>query len=314
MEQNAIGENSILDQLLMQSGLIVPYSKDYILSLEDGCRNFIDEKLDNGVFTDLALSYTKNSCPDFFKNYIQGLFEEAKELPPCVWNTLVFYVVYLAIIDNDDEKEKAIYSCMLQNILIRCKGHWEELKFPFYLIRLYGFMDMYLQDNQVGDGDFPHDFLGTIFCDIDSLRTSLNAEEEQRKLKIIGKYAWKHRLEEWIKNGEFQHHNPYLKAMEFLQYLFDNRPDIFIHDGVFELIKESKFLQSQKKETLGKILETIRAAEIINAETERSKSSVILRLISEEHITDDTFLQEKFTPKEFFVCVYYELLLESILN
>lgn len=315
MEQNAIGENSILDQLLMQSGLIVPYSKDYILSLEDGCRNFIDEKLDNGVFTDLALSYTKNSCPDFFKNYIQGLFEEAKELPPCVWNTLVFYVVYLAIIDNDDEKEKAIYSCMLQNILIRCKGHWEELKFPFYLIRLYGFMDMYLQDNQVGDGDFPHDFLGTIFCDIDSLRTSLNAkEEEQRKLKIIGKYAWKHRLEEWIKNGEFQHHNPYLKAMEFLQYLFDNRPDIFIHDGVFELIRESKFLQSQKKETLGRILETIRAAEIINAETERSKSSVILRLISEEHITDDTFLQEKFTPKEFFVCVYYELLLESILN
>lgn len=314
MEQNAIRENYILDQLLMQSGLIVPYSMDYILLLEEGCRNFIDEKLDNGVFTDLALSYTKNSCPDLFKNYIQGLFEEAKELPPCVWNTLVFYVVYLAIIDNDDEKEKAIYSCMLQNILIRCKGHWEELNFPFYLIRLYDFMDMYLQDNQVGDGDFPHDFLGTIFCDIDSLRTSLNAEEEQRKLKIIGKYAWKHRLEEWIKNGEFQHHNPYLKAMEFLQYLFDNRPDIFIHDGVFELIRESKFLQSQKKETLGRILETIRAAEIINAETERSKSSVILRLISEEHITDDTFLQEKFTPKEFFVCVYYELLLESILN
>lgn len=314
MEQNAIEENNVLDQLLMQNGLIVPYSKDFILLLEEGCRNFIDEKLDNGVFTDLALSYTKNGCPDFFKNYIQGLFEEAKELPPCVWNTLVFYVVYLAIIDNDDEKEKAIYSCMLQNIIIRCKGHWEELRFPSYLIRLYGFMDMYLQGNMVGDGDFPHDLLGTIFSDIDSLRTSLNAEEEQRKLKIIGKYAWKHHLEEWIKNGEFQHQNPYLKAIEFLQYLFESCPDVFIHDGVFELIRESKFLQSQKKETLDRILETIRGAEIINEETERSKSSVILRLISEEHITDDTFLQEKFTPKEFFVCVYYELLLESILN
>ena len=34
MEQNAIGENYILDQLLMQSGLIVPYSKDYILLLK----------------------------------------------------------------------------------------------------------------------------------------------------------------------------------------------------------------------------------------------------------------------------------------
>ena len=67
MEQNAIRENYILDQLLMQSGLIVPYSMDYILLLEEGCRNFIDEKLDNGVFTDLALSYTKNSCKNFLR-------------------------------------------------------------------------------------------------------------------------------------------------------------------------------------------------------------------------------------------------------
>lgn len=314
MEQNAIGENYILDQLLMQSGLIVPYSKDYILLLEEGCRNFIDEKLDYGVFTDLALSYTKNTCPELLKSHIQGLLEETKELPPCVWNTLAFYIIYLAINDNEDEKEKAIYSCILQNILVRCKGHWEESRFPYYLLRLYGFMDVYLQDNEVGGGDFPLDFLETMFSDINTLKTTLNAEEGQRKLKVIGKYAWKHRLEEWIKNERFQHQNPYLKAMEILQYLFDNRPNVFIHDGVFELIKESKFLKSQKKETLDKILETIRDAEIINEETERLKSSVILRLISEEHITDDTFLQEKFTPKEFFVCVYYELLLESILN
>lgn len=314
MEENAIEENNVLDQLLMQNGLIVPYSKDLILLLEEGCRNFIDEKLGIDVFADLALSYTKNSCPVLFKNYIGGLFEETKELPPCVWNTLGFYVVYLAIIDNDDEKKRAIYSCMLQNILVRCKGHWEELRFPSYLIRLYGFMDVYLQDNEVGGGDFPHEFVVAIFSDIDSLRTTLNAEEEQWKLKVIGRYAWKHRLEERIKNEGFQHQNPYLKAMEFLQYLFDNRPNVFIHDGVFELIKKSKFLNSQKKETLGRILETIRNAEIINEETEWSKSSIILRLISGEHITDDTFFQEKFNPKEFFVCVYYELLLESILN
>lgn len=314
MEQNAIEENNVLGQLLMQSGLIVPYSKDYILLLEEGCRNFIDEKLDYDVFADLALSYTKKNCPDLLRSHIQGLSDENEEIPPCVWNTLVFYIVYLAIIDNEDEKERAIYSCILQNILVRCKGHWEELKFPAYLIRLYGFMDVYLQDNEVCDGDFPYEFLVTIFSDIDSLRTSLNAEEEQRKLKIIGRYAWKNRLEELIKNGEFQYHNPYLKAMEFLQYLFDNRPDIFIHDDVFELIRESKFLQNNKGETLANIIEAIRNAEIINEETERSKSSVLLRLLSGENVTEDAFLQEKFTPKEFFVCVYYELLLESIQN
>lgn len=314
MEQNEINEENVLNELLMQSGLIIPYNKSFTLVMEERCRNFIDEKLNFDVFADLAMNYTKNSCPDLLKSHIWELIDENEKLSPCVWNTLAFYIIYIAIIDKEDEKEKAIYSCMLQNILVQRKGHWEELRFPSYLLKLYGFMDAYLKNNEVGSGDFPNDFLGKMFGDINSLKTTLNTEEEQRKLKIIGKYAWKHHLEEMIRNGEIQYQDPYLKAMVFLQYLFENRPSVFIHDGVFELIRESKFLQSQKKETLDRILETIRDAEIINEETERSKSSVILRLISEEHITDDTFLQEKFTPKEFFVCVYYELLLESILN
>lgn len=68
MEQNAIEENNVLDQLLMQGGLIVPYSKNYILLLDKVCRTFIDEKLNFDVFADLALSYTKNGCPDVLKN------------------------------------------------------------------------------------------------------------------------------------------------------------------------------------------------------------------------------------------------------
>ena len=314
MEQNAIEENNVLGQLLMQSGLIVPYSEDYILLLDKGCRTFIDEKLDLDIFADLALNYTKNSCPNQLKSHIQGLIDEYEEVPPCVWNTLVFYIMYVAINDGEDEKEKAIYSCMLQNILVLCKGHWEKLKFPSYLIKLYDFVDVYLQDNEVASGNFPKDLLKIMFNDINSLKTTLNTEEVQNKLKVIGKYAWKNRLEELIKNGDFQDQNPYVKTMKFLHYLFKNRPDAFIHDGVFELIRESKFLKSKKKETLGRILETIKDAEISNEKPEWSQSSVILRLLSGEHVTEDIFLQEKFSPREFFVCVYYELLLESILN
>ena len=54
MEQNAIEENNVLDQLLMQGGLIVPYSKNYILLLDKVCRTFIDEKLDFDVFADFS--------------------------------------------------------------------------------------------------------------------------------------------------------------------------------------------------------------------------------------------------------------------
>lgn len=315
MEQNAIEENNVLDQLLMQGGLIVPYSKNYILLLDKVCRTFIDEKLNFDVFADLALSYTKNDCPDVLKNYIRESIEENEELPTCVWNTLTFYIIYLSIINNDSEKEKAIYSCMLQNILVRCKGHWDELKFSPYLTQLYNFMDKYLKENEVGDGDFPYDLLDAVFSGIDTLRTELNREEEQNKLKVIGKYAWKHHLEEVI-NIKFQYNNPYLKAIAFLQYLFEYRPHVFIHDDVFELIKESKFLMSKKQDTLEKIIETIKNSEIAIEETEWLNSSIILNMLSGEHVavTDETFLQEKFSPKEFFVCMYYEMLLESILK
>ena len=315
MEQNEIEENTVLGQLLMRSGLIVPYSEDYILLLDKECRNFIDEKLDFDVFEDLALNYTKNNCPDLLKNYIWEQIDENEELPSCVWNTLVFYIIYVAINDREDEEEKAIYSCMLQNILVRCKGHWNKLKFSSYLTQLYNFMDKYLKENEVGDGVFPYDFLDAVFSDTDSVRTDLNGEEGQRKLKVIGKYAWKQCLEEVI-NKEFQYDDPYLKAMAFLQYLFEHRPDVLIHDGVFELMKESKFLKSRKEVTLERIIETIRNSELTLRETEWSHSSVILSMLSGEYVAEknDNFLQAKFSPKEFFVCVFYELLLESIMK
>lgn len=311
MEQNAIEENNVLGQLLMQGGLIVPYKEDYILLLDTVCRTFIDEKLDFDVFADLALSYTENGCPDILKNNIQESIEEKEELPPCVWNTLVFYIMYVAISDEEDEEKKAIYSCVLQNILVRCKGHWEKLKFSSYLTQLYNFMDEYVLENEVGDGVFSYDFLDIVFSDTE---IDLNREEEQSKLKVIGKYAWKHRLEEVI-NINFQYDNPYLKAMAFLQYLFEYRPHVFIHDDVFELIKESKFLRSKKQDTLERIIETIKNSEITIEEKEWHNSSIILNILSGESttVTDEAFLQEKFSPKEFFVCVYYEMLLESIL-
>lgn len=44
MEQNEINEENVLNELLMQSGLIIPYNKSFTLVMEERCRNFIDEK------------------------------------------------------------------------------------------------------------------------------------------------------------------------------------------------------------------------------------------------------------------------------
>ena len=87
-------------------------------------------------------------------------------------------------------------------------------------------------------------------------------------------------------------------------------------------ILRSHSFREFRREQLGKLLQSlchlvigsIKDAEISNEKPEWSQSSVILRLLSGEHVTEDIFLQEKFSPREFFVCVYYELLLESILN
>ena len=71
---------------------------------------------------------------------------------------------------------------------------------------------------------------------------------------------------------------------------------------------------TKMQKSLKEIIQIIKDGNFTFGKDIQSESSIILKLIAEEGFSDEDFLNEKFTPQEFFVYLYYELLLESILN
>lgn len=310
MEEVEIDKTMIFNQLLMRSGLIIPYNDEFVAVIQDVCDHIANERIDEELFTQLVLQYTSGNYPDALKDvFSEYAVVEVSEIPQCVWNALTFYVVYIAITDNEDDKQKAIYSCTLQNCLIKCKGHWERLKFQNHLIRLYGYMQDYLCENEIGNEDFPLDLLVEIY---QNTNTPIPVNKFEQ-LRVIGKYAWKSLIQEYVLTG-LKKGNPYLRITNFLNYLHANRPSVFLEENVMELMQNIGVLNNKMQKSLKDIIQLIKDENFTFEKDIQSESSIILKLIVEEELPNEDFLNEKFTLQEFFVYLYYELLLESILN
>ena len=310
MEQIEIDRTKVFNQLLMQSGLIIPYNNDFATIIQGVCDHIASEQINEELFTQLVLQYTEGNHPDVLIDIFSKYdVVEASEIPLCVWNALTFYVIFIAIANNDDDKQKAIYSCTLQNCLIKCKGHWERLKYQNHLIRLYGYMQDYLHENEIGNEDFPLDLLVEIYQNVN---TPIPVNKFGQ-LRVIGKYEWKSLIQEYVLT-EHKNETPYLRITNFLNYLHVNRPSVFIEENVFELMQNIGISNTKMQKSLKEIIQIIKDGNFTFGKDIQSESSIILKLIAEEGFSDEDFLNEKFTPQEFFVYLYYELLLESILN
>lgn len=229
--------------------------------------------------------------------------------PNCVWNALTFYVIYISIGNNDDDEQKAILSCSLQNQLLFYKGHWDSLNFQDYLVKLYYDFCDYLDEYEQGFGDVDMDFVAEIF---DETITSSDVDDETlTKLKVMGKYTWLYKLEHFWDNKEFSgERNAFLKVLYFLDYCYKEIPSIYICVSLKKMLELSGVLKSVANKSLRGIISDILALEKDFFDVPISKSSIILKMINESYIYEEVFVDEKLSPAEFFVYLYYEVLLE----
>lgn len=304
-----------LNQLLMQGGLIVPYEEELISYLAEGCKKYVvEESFSEQHFTELALRYIEGDysedIKDTIKVFCSETYDKDIEMPECVWRVLTFYALYIAILDTDDEVKQAVFSCSLQNCLIKCKGKWDRLKHQDCLVQLYGHFQTYLKKQEVGVGDFPLNFISKLY-NMDMSRVTLDVNEVE-ELKVIGKYAWKHHLELHIQRKEHStEKDPFLLVTCFLEYLHINRPSIYMEEDIKELMTDVNIRRFSETKKLKDIIQSILDRGIILVADPKSASSILLKMLSEVELIEGNYLDEDFTPQEFMIYLYYELLLES---
>ena len=76
------------------------------------------------------------------------------------------------------------------------------------------------------------------------------------------------------------------------------------------MLELSGVLKSVANKSLRGIISDILDLEKDFFDTPLSKSSIILKMINESYIYEGVFVDEKLSPAEFFVYLYYEVLLE----
>lgn len=114
--------NNVLNKILMQCGLIVPLEETETDVLAKACSEYIgNESFSFGDFEELADCYVTNrECKelnDFVTEYISNNGLGNYNFPKRIKCALVFYCIYLAIEECEDDKEAALRSLSLQNVM-----------------------------------------------------------------------------------------------------------------------------------------------------------------------------------------------------
>ena len=112
----------ILNNILLQSGLIIPLDADEIKLLVRACSNFVNnESFSLSTFESLLIYYIKGKewpkLNSFIENYMSENDERKTVYPTRINHALDFFCIYLAIAECQNRKEQAIRSLALQNMI-----------------------------------------------------------------------------------------------------------------------------------------------------------------------------------------------------
>ena len=311
--------NNVLSNILMQCGLIVPLEETETDVLAKACSEYIgNESFSFGDFEELADCYVTNrDCKelnDFVTEYISNNGLGNYIFPKRIKYALVFYCIYLAITECDDDKKIALRSLSLQNVMLQVHGKWEKLNFQNILYKLYFKYEQYAEGEVSGEKKYPREFVQSMF--IDNFRQGETISEDMSdKIQSLALMAWDAEMSQFIKG--LKETNDFLKIQLILEHYFNNKPQILQNEDLVELMQRI-FPRggNGQRQKIEKILKTLAETDVCLVDKIRSESSLLLYEIDNARNNEYGNYLKGFalSPKEFFVYLYHELLLEDLLK
>lgn len=312
--------NDILNNILMQSGLIIPLEEEEVEMLSKACSNFINEEsFSFSVFEDLVSCYLNKQDSKKLNASIENfmLMNEGiqRTYPLCVSHALVFYCIYISIEECGSKKTQAIRSLALQNAMLQIHGKWDTLKFADLLCSLYFKSTEYLGNLYIGEKVYPRDFARSMFKD--GCRVNEDIDDEMaRYIQSLVLLSWDAEMLQFTEKLEEK--NVFMRVVYVLEHYFLNKPQLPNKDDFRCLLSMMFVGKDGKRQKFGTILSTIADSEVVLVNDIKSSSSLILIETDRIASNDDgpKMLPHDFrlSPKEFFVYLYHELLLEDLLK
>lgn len=310
--------NEILNNILLQSGLIIPLDADEIELLASACSNFVNsESFSLSTFESLLIYYIKGKewpkLNSFIENYIAENGEKETTYPIRINHALDFFCIYLAIAECQNKKEQAIRSLSLQNMILIVHGKWKTLRYSEILCTLYFKSTEYLRDLSIGEKEYPCDFARSMFKEDYRVNKDID-DEMSENIQSLVLMAFDTEMEQFI--SALDEKDPFMRVVSILEHYFLNMPQLPTMSDFKRLLAIAFIDKEGKKQKMGTILRKIADGGVVLSKEVISESSLILtgvnRLMNEG--TADYLCSIRLSPKEFFVYLYHELLLENLLK
>lgn len=281
--------NKILNNILMQSGLIIPLDTDEIEQLARACSNFVkSESFSFSTFESLLIYYIKGKewpkLNNFIENYVENR-ERKSTYPTRVNHALVFFCIYLAIAECQDRKEQTIRSLALQNMMLVVHGKWKALKYSNILCTLYFKSTVYLGDLSIGEKEYPCEFARSMFKDDFRVNEDID-DEMSESIQSLVLMAFDAEMEQFI--SKLDEKDPFMRVVSILEHYFLNMPQLPTLNDFKRLMSITFIDKEGKGQKISNILGNIADSGVVLSEEINSESSLILmgvnRLMNSENI------------------------------
>ena len=312
--------NDILNNIFMQSGLIIPLEEEEVEMLSKACSDFINEEsFSFPVFEDLVCCYLNKQghkkLIDSIENFMLMNEGIQKTYPLCVSHALVFYCIYRSIEECSSKKTQAIRSLALQNAMLQIHGKWDTLKFTDILCSLYFKSTEYLGNLYIGEKVYPRDFARSMFKD--GCRVNEDVDDEMAGyIQSLVLLSWDAEMQRFI--DELDEKNAFMRVVYILEHYFLNKPQLPNKDDFRHLLSMMFIGKDGKRQKIGTILSMIADSGVVLVNNIKSLTSLILietdRIASNDDGPKMLPHDLRLSPKEFFVYLYHELLLEDLLK
>ena len=310
--------DKILNDIFIQCGLVIPLDKEETEMLDQACNEFVSsEDFSFSDYEEMLGYYINNDkfsdLDSFIENYAKNNDWKGYKVPQRIKNALVFYCVYLCIINCDDIRQKGLRSLSLQNAMIQVHGNWEKLKFQNILSKLYFKCDEYTDGESIGEKLYPKDFVQSMFMEGYMVNETIT-EDIAGDIHSLALIAWDAEVKRFI--SDLKEKDPFVRVYLILKHYFINKPQILTKTD-FDVLMSNVFPRGGigQKQNVEKALQKI--ADLSKTlENVKSENSILLLEINNARESELAYYLKgiQLTPKEFFVYLYHELLLEELLK
>lgn len=304
---------------MLKGTLIVPYDDSVIEELVEVCNSYImEDDFSIEDFENLAQALLSNKqtgslCKTLEVNYKDKTGNEIK-LPKCTWIPLTAFMLFISIKKSElDNELKAIYSAIVMNYMVLQKGKFSNVPFKKYIIQLYGYFDVHIEEKNEIQESNDDGLLNRILADADFVENEGISNDD---LQCIANNAAKYRMTQLMKSDELRNiDNLFSRTYNGLVIFFEKLPWLYLDFTIQDIVQTLLPQKNNSTKKLKNILDDIRSMDNFTAPQYASNSSILLRLLdNDSEIEGTSIIEQEFTPQEFCVYLYYELMLEKKLE